>query len=144
MFDKRCAVCGDMVGPYGDGKWLHVANQYPDPPHEVVLTDHMQRCGAAQGGMFCICDSLRDERDAALDAAREAVAACKTHVRRRNTARDNVWSPGRINWYAVKFTTVDLDEALAAIDAVRGGSASDVFPLDDYIPRTRGTEDGDE
>lgn len=73
MFDKRCAICGDMVGPYGDGKWLHVANQYPDPPHEVVLDGHMQRCGAAQGGMFCICDSLREERAAALDAAREAV-----------------------------------------------------------------------
>jgi len=73
MFDKRCAICGDMVGPYGDGKWLHVANQYPDPPHEVVLAGHMQRCGAGQGGMFCICDSLQDERNAGLDAAREAV-----------------------------------------------------------------------
>ena len=74
MFDKRCAVCGDMVGNYGDGKWLHVVNQYPASPHEVVLADHVERCGAGQGGMFCICDALSDERDAALTAAREAVA----------------------------------------------------------------------
>lgn len=37
MFDQTCTVCGDVVGFYGDGKWLHVANQYPDAPHDVVL-----------------------------------------------------------------------------------------------------------
>ena len=105
MFDKRCAICGDMVGPYGDGKWLHVANQYPDPPHEVVLAGHMQRCGAGQGGMFCICDSLQDERNAGLDAARDAVAAVPSVD---DYTRTKAW--------------IDRDAALAAIDAAARGA----------------------
>lgn len=112
-----------LVPAYEDpeGKWV----TFEDHTAAMTMADHAGylravddfmhgRRGAAHARNIVFLEGVSRERS----RIHTAVAALRTHVRRRNTRLRRYYGLTGPSWYAVKFTTVDRDAVLNAIDGM--------------------------